>query len=75
MDYSLIIPIYNEEEMIDELFRRLMVLNESLSERINVEFIFVDDGSRDRSLEKLSLLAKTNKQIKILKIGYEYAAQ
>ncbi len=46
--YSLIVPIYNEEETIPELYRRLQAVMEQMDEP--VELILINDGSRDRSL-------------------------
>ena len=44
---SVVVPIYNDQEVIAELLRRLTaVLEEIVSE---YEIILVDDGSRDRS--------------------------
>jgi len=45
---SIVIPIYNEEENIPELYRRLETVIQQLDGE--VEVIFVDDGSRDNSL-------------------------
>ena len=47
---SIVVPIYNEEQCLDELLRRLLIMQSQLA-TINVEMIFVNDGSRDRSLE------------------------
>jgi len=49
--YSFTIPIYNEESNIPELYRRLAATSDRLDGA--AEFIFIDDGSRDRSLELL----------------------
>ena len=45
-EFSVIIPIYNEEENISELYRRLSAVMEQTG---TYEIIMVDDGSRDRS--------------------------
>ncbi|WP_428688722.1 glycosyltransferase family 2 protein [Roseibium sp.] len=54
---SFVIPVYNEEAVLEMLFARL----DALVERIDAdcEFLFVDDGSRDRSLELLHRKAHT----------------
>lgn len=49
---SVVIPLYNEEENIPELYRELSEVCSTLETRH--EIIFVDDGSSDRSLELLS---------------------
>lgn len=46
---AVVIPIYNEEENLPELFRRLRAVFAQL-ERFDFQVIYVNDGSRDRSL-------------------------
>lgn len=55
MDLSLIIPVYNEEESIPHLFGAIRSALEPL--KLDWEVIFVEDGSRDSSLEALRDLA------------------
>jgi undecaprenyl-phosphate 4-deoxy-4-formamido-L-arabinose transferase len=47
-DISLVIPVYNEEEVLAALFARLYPALDALGR--SYEIIFVDDGSRDRSV-------------------------
>lgn len=54
---SVVIPIYNEEANIQELYRRLTALLAPMSLPAGYELIFVNDGSRDSSLPQLLLLA------------------
>ncbi len=61
---SLIMPIYNEEKSLTELFTRsVSVLAEMLCD---YEIIAVNDGSSDNSLEVLKKLAAKNQKIKII---------
>jgi undecaprenyl-phosphate 4-deoxy-4-formamido-L-arabinose transferase len=48
IDISLVIPVYNEQEVLAALFERLYPALEALGR--SYEIIFVDDGSRDRSV-------------------------
>ena len=57
---SLVIPIFNEEKLIDELVKRTISSLESFIQ--DYEVIFVDDGSTDQSLEKDSILAEEKQQ-------------
>jgi len=45
---SVVIPVYNEEQVLAELFARLYPALDAL--RLDYEIIFIDDGSRDRSV-------------------------
>jgi len=57
---SVIVPAYNEEEAIEPFFRELKKFLPRES-----EVLFVDDGSKDRTLPILQKLQKENKNIKI----------
>ncbi len=64
--FSVVVPVFNEEKNIFQLFNRLV---KTFSEMpINgFEIIFVDDGSTDSSFEKMSLLRKKDKRVKIIR--------
>ena len=70
MDYSIIIPIYNSENSIDELFERLeKVLDQTNSK---YEIIFIDDYSRDQSWKKLTELKEKNSQVTIIRLSKNF---
>jgi glycosyltransferase involved in cell wall biosynthesis len=54
MEYSVVVPVFNSEASLEELFSRLTAVMDSNGKAY--EFIFVDDGSRDRSWEVLKKL-------------------
>ncbi|MBD1924659.1 glycosyltransferase family 2 protein [Microcoleus sp. FACHB-831] len=49
--YSFIVPVYNEEKSLPELYRRMQIVMDKLEEP--AELILINDGSRDRSLQLL----------------------
>ena len=58
MDLSLVIPLFNESESIFELNKKI---NEIISNsNIDVEIIYVDDGSKDDSWKKIIDISKRN---------------
>ena len=62
MDISVVIPLYNEEESLPELFAWIQrVMNEH---HFSYEVIFVNDGSTDRSWEVIEELAAQHEQAK-----------
>ena len=66
MDISFVIPIYNEENSIRELYDK--IVNQMLKINEGYEIIFVDDGSNDTSFEILKRIGKENANIKIIKL-------
>lgn len=71
--FSLVIPIYNEEKLIDELVRRTVAAIETVTD--NYEIIFVDDGSLDRSLEEILMHREKNRKIKVLSLSKNFGHQ
>ncbi|ACC84175.1 glycosyltransferase family 2 protein [Nostoc punctiforme] len=71
--YSLIVPIYNEEEIIPELYRRLSAVMNRLDGL--VELILINDGSRDRSLQLLRELHQKDPRICYLSFARNFGHQ
>lgn len=63
-DVSVLIPILNEEDNVDPLCRELTEVLDDAG--LDYEIIFVDDGSTDRSLERLLAFADGNPRILVL---------
>ena len=70
---SVVIPIFNEEKLVDELVKRIISSVESFTQEYEV--IFVDYGSTDQSLEKILSLQKQNRNIKILSLSKNFGHQ
>jgi polyisoprenyl-phosphate glycosyltransferase len=70
--YSFVIPLYNEEETLPELYRQLARLFDSLDGE--AELILVDDGSRDRSLELLRSLQSRDERVRYVSLGRNYSS-
>lgn len=67
---SIVIPVYNDEDVLDELVRRLIPVAASLSE--DYEVIFIDDGSKDESWKILLKLQKSTPNLKIIKLARNF---
>jgi dolichol-phosphate mannosyltransferase len=70
---SIVIPIFNEEESVDELYTRVkkVILKES---KYNFEIIAVEHGSTDSTFENLLKLHKRDKNIKILQLSRNFGS-
>jgi len=63
---SIIIPVYNEQDNIEELYLRLVKVLENLER--SYEIIFVDDGSTDKSFIILNDIYNKNGTVKIVRL-------
>jgi glycosyltransferase involved in cell wall biosynthesis len=70
---SLVIPVYNEEELIFTLFERVQNAMESIGEHFEV--LLVDDGSADSTFEKLKICHNRDKRFKILSLSRNFGHQ
>lgn len=70
---SLIVPIYNEEELILELVQR-SVASLNLTGQ-DFEILFIDDGSTDKSLELLLNCQQKDNRIKLLTLSRNFGHQ
>lgn len=67
---SVVIPVYNEQDNIEELYRRLKAALDAMKEPY--EIVFVDDGSADNSLEMLTDYATKDTTIKVLEFSRNF---
>jgi polyisoprenyl-phosphate glycosyltransferase len=70
---SLVIPVFNEEELIDELLGRTISALDSFIREY--EILFIDDGSTDDSLNALLSWQKKESRIKILSLSKNFGHQ
>ena len=74
---SLVLPIFNEEAIIPELDRRLRAFLAGVGNGVGEawEVIFVNDGSKDRSLSLLKALAASEPRYKVLSFSRNFGHQ
>jgi len=70
---SVVIPVYNEREVLPQLVAELRTVLSGLA--IDYELLFVDDGSRDGSLEMLEALAAVDGRVKLLELTRNFGHQ
>jgi polyisoprenyl-phosphate glycosyltransferase len=70
---SLVIPVFNEAKLIDELVKRTLSALDSFIK--DYEILFVDDGSTDDSLSLLLSWQKKESRIKILSLSKNFGHQ
>lgn len=71
---SVVIPMYNEEEVVKTSYLRMQKVLEELKQ-YDYEMIFINDGSKDKTLELLEEIAQNNKKVKILSFARNFGHQ
>lgn len=64
---TLIIPCYNEEDALPPLFERLKALKDAFGDDVAIDFLFVDDGSRDRTPEMIEAIDESLKPSRLVR--------
>lgn len=70
---SVVVPIYNDSEVIHELIKRLSPVLESIT--ADYEIILVDDGSRDDSWLRMLAVRQANASIKAVRLSRNFGQQ
>ncbi len=63
---QVIVPLFNEEEVIDFFFEEMISALSPLTSRYNVEILFVDDGSTDRTAKRIQKLASKKLKVRLI---------
>jgi dolichol-phosphate mannosyltransferase len=72
-DLSVVIPVYNEEDNLPQLYERLTNALEAVG--LSYEIVFVDDGSRDTSVAYLRELAARDPRISAVELARNFGHQ
>jgi len=70
VDLSVIVPLYNEEESVGPLYEKIMEAVQPLE--LDVEVLFIDDGSVDNTITEALKIADRDKRLRIIKFRRNY---
>jgi len=70
---SVVIPVYNEEEVVNECYSRIKSVMDSTNE--SYEIIFVNDGSRDKTCEIVNKICEQDKNVKLIDFSRNFGHQ
>lgn len=68
--FSIVVPVFNEEGNVDELYRRLVATLEGLQRTF--EIVFVDDGSRDGSYAAIERLFLADSRVRAVRFSRNF---
>jgi dolichol-phosphate mannosyltransferase len=71
--YSVIVPMYNEEEVIEHTYERLKLVMDSADD--SYELIFVNDGSKDRTVELISMIGDFDPSVRLINFSRNFGHQ
>jgi len=71
---SLVMPVYNEEPNVDRAYAALTAIFQELP-HYDLEFVFTDNHSEDRTFEYLAALAKADSRVKVIRFTRNYGFQ
>ena len=70
---SLVVPVYYEQECIDQFIKETTAVLETLP--LNYEIVFIDDGSQDNTVALIKKKAVQNENIKLIELSYNHGKQ
>lgn len=70
---SIIVPVFNEEAVLEELHRRLTIVSQGLE--TTYEILYVNDGSKDRSMDLLERVAHQDPHVRVIQFARNFGHQ
>lgn len=67
--------MYYEEQVAEECYKRVKTVCDNLKEKYDYEIIYVNDGSKDKTLSILEKIAKKNNKVKIISFSRNFGHQ
>lgn len=71
---SIIVPCYNEEQSLPYFYKEIVNVSKKMS-YLDFEYIFIDDGSKDKTLEILKKYAKKDKRVKFISFSRNFGKE
>ena len=72
---SVVVPVYSEEDTINEFYSRMRSVLVSLAPDLRYEIVFVNDGSTDRSPEMLKELSNKDGNVRVINLSRNFGHQ
>ena len=72
---SIVVPAYNEEEVIELFYKKVKEIVDRIKEKYEYEIVFVDEGSTDNTLNILKKLRESDKNINIISFSRNFGKE
>lgn len=71
---SIVVPCYNEEESLPEFYKEIHKVTKKMN-HVKFEFIFIDDGSKDKTLPMLKYLHKKDERVRFISFSRNFGKE
>ena len=71
---SIVVPCYNEQEALPEFYKEVKKIAKTM-DYVEFEFIFVDDGSKDKTLPMLRLLHSKDSRVRFISLSRNFGKE
>lgn len=72
---SVIVPCYNEEEAVPLFYQEIAKTIEKMKKKVTFELVFVNDGSKDKTLEECRKLAHQDKKVRYISFSRNFGKE
>ncbi len=72
---TLLVPAYNEEEVLEMFYEKVSALIDSWGDRYDWELLFINDGSRDHTLDILRKLRRRDERVNYIDMARNYGKE
>ena len=75
---SVIVPCYNEQEVLPMFYKEITKVSAEMQEKhpeLEFEYLFIDDGSKDRTLRTLRVMAKYDKRVRYISFSRNFGKE
>jgi len=66
VSYSVVVPLYNEQESVSQLYVRIIDAMDAIGEPY--EIVFVDDGSKDGTFRQLAEISRADERVVVVRL-------
>ncbi len=73
---SIVVPCYNEQENIEDFYKEVLKVEKTLSEKgVNIEFLFIDDGSKDETVLEIEKIAQKDQRVHMVSFSKNFGKE
>ena len=71
---TIIVPCYNEEESLPYFYKEIIKISKEMKE-VDFEYLFINDGSKDKTLEKIRKLSEKDKRVRYISFSRNFGKE